>query len=595
MKHLLAFITYILVTSSLIGAPQFGLAVHDRLKYGPESSHFAYANPKAIKGGTLHLGEIGRVDSLNPWILKGDPTPLISHFVVPSLMKRAKDEPFTVYPFVAESYEMPEDRSHIIFHLNPLARFEDGTPITADDVVYTFAIIREKGHPRYKMNYSHAKSIEKISDKSVKIVFDPQKSDRESPLILSMLPILSQKQYEKLNFDETSLIKPLSAGPYRITEFAPGQKIVLERVKEYWAENLLCNKGMNNFDKILVTYFRDDNVRLENFLKGEIDFYEETDFAKWQQAYKTPAVEQGKIIKQEAEHGRPYGMFGIALNTRRDLFKDKNVREALILLMNLDQINKNYFYGFYKPVTSFFNNCDLSTRGHATDIETKIINSCTSEYAMPSCFEEIKHKTLDPRTRLRQATELLKKAGWELKNGSLMKGEKPFVFEIIIAEKPHERVALGYADMLQKAGIKLNVRFLDSTQYTLRKEQFDFDAAIHLWGVSASPGIEQNLYWSSKAADTKGSRNYPGIKDPRIDQLIQKILQQSKRIEYVHYVKALDRVLWAQRAIIPLVYSNKDLLAYWDKFTQPTYDAETAQNLIYLFQPHKVIESWCAK
>lgn len=584
----------LLFTLPVTAAPMHGIAVHDELKYKPGDTHFAYADPKAKKGGTLQLGEVAKVDSLNPWILKGDSTPVLQKFTYASLMKRAKDEPFALYGYVAESVEMPEDRSFIVFHLRKEARFEDGSPLTADDVIFTFNIIKEKGNPRFKMNYGAARKIQKISDHAVKIIFDPQKSDKESPLILAMMPVLSKAQYEKLTFEETTLVKPLSAGPYRVKSFDPGKKLELERVKNFWGENIFVQKGMNNFDNIVVTYFRDENVRLENFLNGGLDFFQETDFARWKKSYNTPAVEEGKLVKLAKKNGRPFGMFGIALNTRRDFFKDKQVREALILLMNQDQINKNYYYGFYEPVTSFFNNSELSAQGDATEIEKKIIDECKG-YTFPSCFSANEHNTSSPRIRLRKALDMLKKAGWALEGKNLKKDGKIFEFELLIAEKPHEKIALAYADMLKKAGIKLNVRFVDSAQYTARKDNFDFDSVIHLWGVSASPGIEQNLYWSSKAADTKGSRNYPGIKDSRVDELIQKMLQQKTRTEYLHYIKALDRVLWSQRAVVPLVYWNKDLLAYWNKFEQPVYDEETAKTLNYLFQPCKVIETWWMK
>lgn len=570
-----------------------GISMHQNLKYPKDFKHFDYANPNAKKGGDLHLRNIGTFDSLNPYLLKGTPSPYLMGRVYGSLMKRNKDEPFSLYGFIAESIQVPEDRSYIIFHINPLAKFEDGTSIKADDVVFTFNTLKEKAGPHIKMLYNKAKQIEKLGDLSVKLILDQEKSDRETVLLLAMMPVLSKSFFEKHVFEESGHIFPLSSGPYRVKKFDPGKEITYERVKDFWAENLPCMKGQNNFDNLIVTSYRDENIALEAFKAGGYDLIHETDFAKWEKDYNIPAVKEGKIKKIVMPHKRPMGMFGIALNMRRPPFDNVKLRQGLIMLFDHQWMIENYFNNSYIPTTSFFSNCDFEAKGQATGKVKEILETYKDKIPLKA-FDAPKVQNLASRERLKAALELFNEAGWHIvgKHLTNIKTKEKLSFEVLIGLKPLEKIALGYANMLQKAGIELNVRYVDSSQFTKRKDEYDFDAVIHLWGVTYSPGKELNYFWATEAADKEGTRNYPGIKNTVVDDIIQKIIEQTNYNDYVAYIQSLDRVLWSGDYIVPLVYWNKDHFAYWNKFKIPDVTDPKQGKLSYLNREDWAIELW---
>ncbi|MDP3531687.1 MAG: extracellular solute-binding protein [Alphaproteobacteria bacterium] len=569
-----------------------GISMHQDLKYPKDFKLFDYVNPNAKKGGDLHLRHIGTFDSLNPYLLKGTPSPYLMGRVYGSLMKRNKDEPFSLYGFIAESIQVPEDRSYIIFHINPLAKFEDGTSIKADDVVFTFNTLKEKAGPHIKMLYNKAKQIEKLGDLSVKLILDQEKSDRETVLLLAMMPVFSKNFFDKHVFEESSHIFPLSSGPYRVKKFNPGKEIEYERVKDFWAENLPCMKGQNNFDNLIVTSYRDENIALESFKSGGYDLIHETDFAKWEKDYDIPAVKEGKIKKIVMPFKRPMGMFGIALNMRRPPFDNLKLRQGLITLFDHQWMIENYYNNSYVPSTSFFSNCDFEAKGQATGKVKEILETYKDKIP-PSAFDAPKIQNITQRERLRIALKLFDEAGWQIigKNLTNIQTKEKLSFEILIGLKPLEKICLAYANMLQKAGIDLKVRYVDSTQFNKRKDEYDFDAVIHLWGVNY-PGKELNHSWSTEAANKEGARNYPGIKNPVIDDLIQKIIEQTNYDDYVAYIQSLDRVLWSGDYLVPLVYWNKDHFAYWNKFKIPDVLDTNQGKLSYLNREEWAIDLW---
>lgn len=571
-----------------------GISMHQNLKYSKDFDHFDYTDAHSKKGGPLHLRHIGTFDSLNPYLLKGTSAPhIMTSRVYGSLMKRSKDEPFSLYGFIAESVQMPEDRSYIIFHLNPLAKFDDGTSITADDVVFTFNLLKEKAGPHIKMLYNKAKSAEKMGPLSIKLTLDPEKSDRETPLLLAMMPVFSKNFFEKHIFEESGHIFPLSAGPYRVKSFTPGKEITYERINNFWAENLPSMKGQNNFDSITFTCYRDENIALEAFKSGSYDLIHETDFAKWDKDYNVPAVTEGKIKKIVMPHKRPMGMFGIALNMRRSPFNNLKLRQGLITLFDHQWMIENYYNNSYVPTTSFFSNCDFEAKGQATGKVKEILETYKDKIPVKA-FETPKIQNLNQRDRLRTALKLFNEAGWTIigKHLTNIQTKEKLSFEVLVGLKPLEKICLGYQNMLSKAGIELKVRYVDTAQFTKRKDEYDFDAVIHLWGLGNCPGKDLCFYWTTEAADKEGTRNYPGIKNLIIDDLIQKIIEQTHYDDYVAYLQSLDRVLWSGDYLVPLVYWSKDHFAYWDKFKIPNALDPHQGQLAYLTREEWAIELW---
>lgn len=574
-----------------------GISMHQGLKYSKEFQHFDYVNPKAQKGGKLRIHATGTFDSLNPFLLKGNPAPyLMSGRIYATLLRRSKDECFSLYPYVAESVQLPEDRSYIIFNLNPKARFEDQTPITVDDIIFTFYLLKEKASPHIKMLYNRATKAEKLSEHSVKISLDLQKADRETPLLLSMMPVLSKAFFERHSFEESAHLIPLSSGPYRVKQFSSGKEIVFERVKDFWGEELPVMHGHNNFDEIQVTLFKDSNIALEAFKAGGFDLIHETDFARWEMEYDAPPFKDGRIKKVVMPQTRPMGMFGIALNMRRKPFDDENVRKALTILFDHQWMIKNYYNNAYVPSTSFFNNCEFEAKGTAEGRVKEILDQYGTKIPS-SAYEAYELPPLSSRERLKQALALFRASGWEIQGPDLVHKDtqKNFSFEVLIGLKPLEKIALGYSNMLSKAGIKLNVRYVDSAQFVQRKDDYDFDAVIHLWGIGNCPGKDLEFYFSSDAALKPGTRNYAGIKNPVIDDLIQKTVKQNAYQEYVFYLQALDRVLKAGNYLVPLVYWNKDHFSFWNKFTFPDCNDPKQGKLAYLTREDWVMDLWSIK
>ncbi len=549
------------------------LAMHGTPKYGPGFSHFDYVNPDAPKGGVVRLfGGRQTFDSLNPFIIKG--VAAAGGGVYESLMIGSEDEAFTQYGLIAETIEVPKDRSWVIFNLRKEARFHDGSPITVDDVIFSLKILREKGRPFYHFYYQNVVKAEKLGTRRVKFTFAPG-DNRELPLIMGQLVVLSKKYWDGEEFDKTTLTPPLGSGPYRIKSLDAPRSITYERVKDYWGANLPVRRGDFNFDQITFTYFRDDTVALEAFKAGRYDIRRENNSKLWATQFSGGPFAKGVIKKAQIRHQRPTGMQGFVFNTRREIFKDRLLREALAHAFDFEWSNKTLFYGQYTRTTSYYSNSELASSGLPEGEELAILEKYRGRIP-----DEIFTRTYKPpttngsgriRKNLRAAFKLLKAAGWEVEDGKLVNLEtgKPLAFEILLVSPAFERIVLPFVRNLKRLGVAVKVRTVDVAQYQNRVRDFDFDMIVGGWGQSLSPGNEQRDFWGSEKADIKGSRNSAGIRDKVVDALIEHLIAAPDRESLVARTRALDRVLLAGHYVIPNWHIRDHRLAWWDKFGRP--------------------------
>ncbi len=553
--------------------PVHGLAMHGDLRYGPDFKHFDYVNPDAPKGGTVRLGATGSFDSFNPFIIKGTAAGA-SGFVYDTLMDDAADEPFSQYGRLAETVTMPEDRSWVEFQLRKEARWHDGMPVTVDDVIFSFNILVKEGAPFYRFYYGNVAEVTQTGERSVKFTFKPGEN-RELPLIIGQLTVLPKHYWKDKDFNKTTLEPPLGSGPYKITEFEAGRFVKLSRVKDYWGKDIPVMKGYNNFDEIIFDYYRDSNVALEAFLAGRYDYKSENSSKAWATAYETPAVKKGVLVKEQIHHDRPAGMQGFAFNTRRELFSDPQVRHALAYAFNFEWSNKALFYGQYERTRSYFQNSEMAATGLPGPEELKLLEPFRADLPPEVFTQEYNPPRGDEsgniRGNLRTASKLLTEAGWVIKDGKRINAKtgKPFAFEMLLVSPLFERIALPFAKNLEKLGIAMTVRTIDTAQYRRRLDTFDFDMVVGGFGQSLSPGNEQREFWSTSAADQEGSRNIIGIKSKAVDAIVEKLIAAPSRKDLVIASRALDRVLQWGHYMIPNWHAPYDRIAYWDKFARP--------------------------
>jgi microcin C transport system substrate-binding protein len=553
-------------------APSHGVAMHGDLKYGPAFEHFDYVNPEAPKGGTVTFASIGSFDTLNPFIIKGTGADGLG-FLFETLTTQSEDEPFSEYGLLAESIEMPEDRSWVAFTLRPEARWHDGKPVTVDDVIFSFNTLKEKGLPFYRAYYKNVTKVEAAGERRVKFTFE-ETTNRELPLILGQLPILPKHYYENVEFDKTTLQPPLGSGPYRIKSLEPGRRIVYERVKDYWGADVPVNRGAWNFDEIRYEYYRDANVALEAFKAGAYDIRVENTSKFWATAYTGPMFDAGWIVKEEIPHELGTGMQGFAFNLRRPMFQDPRVRRALAYAFDFEWTNRTIMYGQYDRTESYFSNTELAAAGLPSAAELELLEPFRDQLP-EEVFTEVYEAPATEgeggiRQNLRTALRLLGEAGWSVEDGQLVNGEgQPFRFEILLNGPSFERHTLPFIKNLERLGIQATVRAVDPAQYQNRLDEFDFDMVVASFGQSLSPGNEQREYWSTEAADIPGSRNIIGIKDPVVDHLIDQIIEAPTREDLVTATRALDRVLLWGHYVIPHWHSRTFRVAYWDKFDRP--------------------------
>lgn len=569
-----------------------GMAMHGEPKYKPGFTHFDYVNPNAPKGGSLYLA-VGDAtfDSLNPFILKGTSVGSVGTYVFETLMRASDDEPFSKYPGIAKTIETPKDRAWVVYEVDERARFHDGSPVTADDVIFSFeTLVSEKGHPTYRQYYNDVEKAERAGANAVRFKFKVA-GNRELPLIVGELPVFSKAYYATREFDKVTLEPPLGSGPYKVGPVQPGRSIVFTRVPNYWAADLPTHKGQDNFETIRVDYFRDATVEREAFKAGEYDYHYENSAQGWATQYNIAAVREGTLIKRAIKIDIPQGMQAMVFNTRRPNFADWRVRRALAFVFDFEWSNKNLFYGQYVRTKSYWANSELGASGLPQGDELKVLEPFKGRVP-DSVFKEpytVPEFSGDGNIRegLRQALALLKEAGWEFKDGRLMKGATAMRMEAMIDSQTFERVFLPYAQNLKRLGITMDVRLVDATQYQKRIDKFDFDVIMGSWGQSESPGNEQRGMWGSKAADLEGSQNYIGIKDKAIDELIELVIAAPDREQLVARTRALDRVLLHHHFVVPCWHINVDRILYWDKFGLPEPHKRGTSTRYWWFDPAK--------
>lgn len=560
-------------------SPVHGIAMHGKVKYPPDFTHFSYVNPDAPKGGRLTImgaqGGMGTFDSLNPLTIKGNPVWEIRSYVYETLLTRSQDEPFSLYGLLAESIEMPEDRSWVMFTLRPEARFSDGEPVTVDDVIFSLELLRDHGWPQHRSHYSKVKTIERVGERGVKFVF-ADGSDRELPLIMGYLPILASHKIDPETFEQTTLTPPVGSGPYVIGKVEVGSRVIFKRNPDYWGRDLAVNRGRHNFDEIVCDYYRDQNSRFEAFKKGLIDFYPEADPGHWTRDYEFPAVQDGRIVKESFRTGLPTGMTGLAFNTRRDVFADRKLREALTLMLDFEWLNRNLYHGLYERTQSYFHGSDLSAFGQPASQREKELLGPFSDYVRDDVMDgtyklpESDGSGRDRRNR-RKALQLLEEAGYELKDGLLVNktSGEALTFEMLAKTGNQERLFINYQRALERIGVKTSIRQVDAAQYQERVNNYNYDMIQASWPVSLSPGNEQFVRWSAKVADQPGSLNYVGVKNPAVDAMIAAMLEAKERGDFVAAVRALDRVLISGSYVVPLFHLPEQWVAYWRRLQHP--------------------------
>lgn len=560
-----------------------GLALHGEPRYAPDFKHFDYVNPHAPKGGTMRLAVAGTFDNLNPFIPKGNPSAGTSF---ESLMTNSADEPFTEYGLIAESVEVPADRSWAVFTLRAQARWHDGVPISVEDVIWSLETLKNKGRPFFRFYYSSVARAEKLGPRRVKFTFS-QKGNRELPLIVGEMPILPKHYWEQRDFERTTLEPPLGSGPYRITEFEPGRYIITERVKDYWGKDLPVNKGQYNLDRIRYDYYRDDTVIRQALKAGEIDFREENQAKAWALDYDVPVIRKGWLKKEEVRHLRPTGMQAFVFNTRRKIFEDPLVRRALAYAFDFEWTNRNLFFGQYARTESYFSNSELAASNLPEGEEREILERFRGRIPDEVFTVPYRAPSTDgsgwPRDNLRTAFALLEEAGWVVQDMRLVNVHtgQPFGFEILLVSPAFERIALPFVRNLKRLGIDARVRLVDESQYINRLRNFDFDMIVAVWGQSESPGNEQRNYWSSAAAAAPGGRNYAGIQDAVVDELIDLVVTAADRKSLVARTRALDRVLLQGYYVVPNWHSRVQRILYWDKFSRPEVTPKNGTSINY--------------
>ncbi len=554
--------------------PSHAIAMHGDAALPQDFANFPYVFPDAPKGGRVTLGSSGSFDNLNPMIVRGEPVQGIREFVVESLMARSQDEPFTLYGLIAQSIDVPENRSEVTFRLDPRAKFSDGTPLTAADVLFSFEVLRDKGRPNYRTYYKKVTKAEALSDHEVRFTFAGGE-DRELPLILGLMPILPKHAMNAEKFEETTLTPLIGSGPYRIASVDPGRSITYKRDPDYWGRDLPVNRGRFNFDEIRFDYYREGSTLFEAFKTGSIDLRNEDDPALWAKGYDFPAVRDGRIVREEIPIGLPAGMTGLVFNTRRPVFADERVRQALIHLFNFEWVNKSFFNGLYKRTQSYFERSMLSSAGRPADERERTLLAPFANAVLPDIMNGTyrlpeSDGTPHNRTNARIAYEMLEAAGYSLQSGRLVdKNGKPFAFEILAATTSQERLLGSFAADLLKLGITARIRVVDSAQYQSRLKDYDFDMIQFTWPSSLSPGNEQLFRWSSRVADDPGSYNYAGVKNPAADAMIAALLAAESNEDFVSSVRALDRVLLSGHYVIPLFYPPAQWIASWKRLTHP--------------------------
>jgi peptide/nickel transport system substrate-binding protein len=552
--------------AQLPAAPRHAIAMHDMPALPADFDHLPYADPAAAKGGRLVIGLPGTFDSLNPFNLKAGSTAqgLVGN-VFQSLMSRSLDEPFTLYGLIAQTIETDEARSYATFRLDPRAKFSDGTPITAADVLFTFELLKQHGRPQQRVAFSLIKQVETPDAETVRFDF-PGLNDREMPLTLALMPVLPRHLIDAAKFDDANLAIPIGSGPYLIAAVKPGEQLLLRRNPDYWAKDLPVHRGLFNFDEIEIDYYRDQNSLFEAFVAGLLDFRTETNPIRWTTGYDFPALRDHRVTRESLPLGGPKGMEGFVFNMRRPQFADIRVREALGLMFDFEWINANLYGGLYTRTKSFFDESELASTGHPASAAERTLLAPFPDAVRNDILEGTwrppqSDGSGQDRRLPRQALNLLAAAGYELKDGRLTKGNEALAFEIMVQDRSQEKLALNYAASLARIGVDARIRLVDEVQYQRRRQSFDFDVMFGSWYASSSPGNEQRGRWGSNAADQPGSFNLAGVKSAAVDALINALLAAKSHEAFVAAVRAYDRVLLSGFYIVPLFHASTQWIA----------------------------------
>jgi peptide/nickel transport system substrate-binding protein len=568
-------------------AESYAIAMHGAPALPADFTHMPYANPDAPKGGRLVYGLPGTFDSLNPLVVRGLAVQQIvavqqmRGLVIESLMARGNDEAFTLYGLLARSVETDDVRSYVTFRLNPAARFSDGQPVLAEDVLFSWDLLRAKGRPNHRYYYSKVKRAEASDPLTVRFDFGGA-PDRELPLILGLMPVLPKHATDPATFEETSMTAPMGSGPYRVSAVNPGASVTLTRNPDYWGRDLPVNRGLWNFDEIRLDFYREANGQFEAFKRGLYDFRVETEPLRWHDGYDFPAARSGEVSLEAIKTGMPQPSEFLVFNTRRPMFSDIRVRQALTLLFDFEWINRNYFFGLYARSAGFFAGSELSAYGRPADErERELLKPYAAHMPADVLDGSYRLPVSDgsgrDRATLRSALNLLSQAGYDL-DGTVLRQratKAPFTFEILVTTREQERIALAFVRDLKRAGIEASVRAPDAVQFEQRRLGFDFDMIWNRWDQSLSPGNEQSFYWGSEAADQHGTRNYMGAKDPAIDAMIAAVLESREHPPFVSAVRALDRTLISGFYAIPVFNAQEQWLARWNRIERPKATALT--------------------
>ncbi|MDF1630398.1 MAG: extracellular solute-binding protein [Alcanivoracaceae bacterium] len=569
---LLAPILFAVAISAHAAPGKHAIAMHGEPKYGAAFSHFDYVNANAPKGGTLRRHVIGTFDSFNPFIPQGNPA-TGTGYLYDTLTTPSQDEPFTQYGLLAKTIELAADRSYVTYHLHPQARFADGVAVTAEDVVFSFNLLTDKGSPFYAYYYGDVERVEAVSKHSVRFHFRTREN-KELPLIVGQMPVLPKHHWKDRDFSKPSLEVPLGSGPYEVESFQPGRRVVYQRRDDYWAKNLPVNRGQYNFNHLSFEYFLDETVSLEAFKGGAYDWRLERSAKDWASGYNSPALTRKEIILEEIPHSLPSGMQGFVMNQRRELFTDRALREAIGLAMDFEWSNQNLFHGQYTRTRSFFQNSEMAATGLPSEAELKLLEPFRKQLPKEVFEKEYQPPETDgsgrPRENLQRAQQLLRAAGYTLEKNQLKTPKGALVrFEILLDSGAFERVALPFSRNLKALGIDASVRRIDPTQYLERVRKFDYDMIIAVFPQSNSPGNEQRDFWHSSAADMSDSRNRIGLKDPAVDALVEQIIRAQDREQLVVACRALDRVLQWGHYVVPNWHVNRFRVAYRSALARP--------------------------
>ncbi|HEY7749214.1 MAG TPA: extracellular solute-binding protein [Aestuariivirgaceae bacterium] len=556
--------------------PKHGIAMHGEPALPPEFQHLPYVDPKAPQGGILKLATTGSFDSTNPFIVMGQAVTGVRMYVFESLLARNRDEPFSLYGLLAESIDVSDDFSTTTFRLRPQARFSDGHPVRARDVVFSLEILRDHGRPNFKNSYLKVTRTE-VPDEYT-ITFHQQAGDRELPLILGLMPVLPKHLWEGGDFEQTTLKPLIGSGPYLMENIRAGEGITYRKNSDYWGKDLPINRGFWNFEQIRIDYYRDNSATFEVFKKGLADIRIEADPTRWSTGYDFPAVESGAIILEKYEQRTPAATSGFAMNTRRALFADRRVRDAIIHAFDFEWANKHLFHDLYRRTFGYYSGSELSSENvPASDIELKLLGEAKRDID-PAILEgvyrlPVSDGTGRDRNNLRTALQLLEQAGWGLRGTKLVNRDsgKPFRFTVSVQSREQEKIALHLQRSLQQIGIDMSLRTVDSAQFQRMLQTYDYDMVPVTWYNSLSPGNEQTFYYGSAGRTVPGSRNYPGIADPHVDRMIGELLTARTRDGFIAATRALDRLLVNGRYIVPLYDAGGQWVARWKHIGRPDH------------------------